>query len=177
VFVLAPWQVLGPAIARNHLGGAGAWAAITACWGAGAVLGGVAAFRLHPRRPLLVCNLTICLVAPAMILLGAAVPTLLIAVAAVPAGIAFALADVLWETTLQQHIPADSLSRVSAYDWLGSTALRPIGYALVGSIGAEIGIGKTMIISAALMLGSQILALSRPSIRATGAHPSPKPPI
>jgi hypothetical protein len=42
LLMLATWQVLGPAIAKEDLGGAGAWAAITACWGVGAVFGYVA---------------------------------------------------------------------------------------------------------------------------------------
>ena len=35
--------------------------------------------------------------------------------------------NTLWETTLQQHIPPPSLSRVSAYDWFGSLLCEPVG--------------------------------------------------
>jgi MFS family permease len=165
VLVLATWQVLGPAIAKQDLGGAGAWAAISACWGAGAMLGGVVALRYRPEFPLAICNVSVCLIAPAMILLGAAVPTAAIALAAIPAGASISLASLLWETTLQQHVPEASLSRVSAYDWLGSTALRPIGYVVVGSLGALVGLGPTLIASAVLMVVLMLSSLLRPSIR------------
>jgi MFS family permease len=170
VLVLATWQVLGPAIAKQDLGGAGAWAAITACWGGGAVLGGVLALRYHPSRPLVVCNAAVCLIAPSMILLGAGASTVLVAAAAIPAGASISLASVLWETTLQQHVPDASLSRVSAYDWLGSTALRPIGYAVAGTVGASVGLGATLIAGAVLMVAIMLASLARPSIRSLRAQ-------
>jgi MFS family permease len=165
VLVLATWQVLGPTVAQRDLGGAGAWAAITACWGAGAVLGAALALRMQPRRPLLACNLSVCLIGPAMILLGTAAPTVAIAAAAVPAGASIAFASILWETALQEHVDDASLSRVAAYDWLGSTALRPIGYAVVGSIAATAGLGATLIASAVAMVAIQLAAAALPSVR------------
>jgi hypothetical protein len=50
-------QVLGPAVAQERLGGAGAWAAILTAAGIGAIAGGVAALRQHPCRPLIACVL------------------------------------------------------------------------------------------------------------------------
>ena len=44
--------------------------------------------------------------------------------------------NTLWETTLQQHIPPASLSRVSAYDWFGSLLCQPLGLALAGPVAA-----------------------------------------
>ena len=51
-FIFMFLQVLGPAVAQERLGGAGAWAAILTAAGIGAIAGGVAALRQHPRRPL-----------------------------------------------------------------------------------------------------------------------------
>jgi MFS family permease len=173
LLVLATWQVLGPTIAQRDLGGAGAWAAITACWGIGALLGGALALRVEPRRPLLVCILSVCLIAPAMILLGVGASTVAIAIAAVPAGGSMSFASVLWETALQHHVDDASLSRVSAYDWLGSTALRPIGYAVVGAVAASAGLGTTLIVSAVAMVAIQVAATTLPSIRHLGPRPAP----
>ena len=53
----AGWNVLGPAIAEEQLGGAGAWAAILTAGGIGAVVGGVAAIRFRPDRPMVACVL------------------------------------------------------------------------------------------------------------------------
>jgi hypothetical protein len=43
-----------------------------------------------------------------------------------------ALFSAMWETTLQREVPEDKLSRVSSYDWMGSIAFLPAGYALAG---------------------------------------------
>jgi hypothetical protein len=47
-----PYLVLGPVLARDYLGGARAWGAILACYGGGAILGGLLALgrRPAPRR-------------------------------------------------------------------------------------------------------------------------------
>ncbi len=42
------------------------------------------------------------------------------------------LFNTLWETTLQQHVPPASLSRVSAYDWFGSLLGQPLGLQRLG---------------------------------------------
>ena len=121
---------------------------------------------------MLVCIVSVCLIAPAMILLGAAAPTVAIAIAAIPAGGSISFASVLWETALQRHIDDASLSRVSAYDWLGSTALRPIGYVVVGAVAAGAGIGATLVVSAVAMVAIQLAAATVPSIRHLGLRPA-----
>jgi len=44
-------------------------------------------------------------------------------VAALLIGVCLDIFSVLWDTSLQTHVPLESLSRVSAYDALGSVAL------------------------------------------------------
>ena len=53
-----PYLVLGPVMARDYLGGARAWGAILACYGGGAIIGGLLALGRRPGRPLLVSTLT-----------------------------------------------------------------------------------------------------------------------
>jgi hypothetical protein len=43
---------VGPVVAKEYLGGAGAWAAIFAVGGIGSVVGGAAVMHVQPRRPL-----------------------------------------------------------------------------------------------------------------------------
>ena len=52
MLVLGPFMVLGAVIARDSLGGAGAWALILAASGLGELGGGLVALRLRPRWPL-----------------------------------------------------------------------------------------------------------------------------
>ena len=57
LFTWGPYLVLGPVLARDYLGGARAWGAILACYGGGAILGGLLALGRRPRRPLALANL------------------------------------------------------------------------------------------------------------------------
>ena len=58
--------VLGPLVAKDELGGAGAWGAVLAVESAGAVVGAIFALRVKFDRPLVACQL---LVVPAGVLL------------------------------------------------------------------------------------------------------------
>src|SRR5262249_11423873 len=131
-FVVAPVMVLGPVIAKDSLGGAKAWGAIVAFASVGSLCGAALALRWKPVRPMLACCF--------LVLLGTATPLLLalgqaaaaIAAAQFAGGVAMGFFMAVWQTTLQQQIPADKLSRVSAYDWMGSLAFFPLGLALTG---------------------------------------------
>src|SRR5829696_2784648 len=109
-----------------------------AAMGVGALLGALAAVRATPRRPLLVSAITFgLLVVPlALLAAGASVPVL--AVDGLLSGASMMLGNSLWESTLMRHIPDESLSRVSAYDWFGSLAFQPLGFAMWGPIAALI---------------------------------------
>jgi hypothetical protein len=71
----------------------------------------------------------------------------------------------LWETALQRHVPASSLSRVSAYDWFGSMAFAPIGLAIAGPVAASIGTSTTLWIACGAELAVAALAVATPSVR------------
>jgi MFS family permease len=142
---VAPIQVLGPVIARAHFGGAAAWAAMEAAFGAGTVLGGATALRLSPKRPLLFVNLCILLCAPGSIALGVPAPLAVIIAAQLVGGWSVGLYLPVWDTLVQERIPPQALSRVSAYDWMGSLVLMPLGLAVTGPIAGVIGAQATLI--------------------------------
>jgi hypothetical protein len=71
----------------------------------------------------------------------------------------------IWETTLQRTIPPAVLSRVTAYDWFGSLAGQPLGYALVGPAVAVLGTTSTLLLAAGVTIASSLTVLSLPSIR------------
>ncbi len=157
--------VLGPTLARQHLGGASAWAAILSVQGAGSVFGGLLALRRRPRRPLLWSSLAWSLLVAPNVLLAFVAPLAAIAAGAFVGGCGLAIGNTLWETTLQRHIPAEALSRVSAYDWFGSLAFNPIGYAVMGPLAVAIGTRTTLLIAATWFLTSSIALAALPSIR------------
>ena len=73
------WPVLGPIVAKEHLGGAGAWAKILVANGIGAVVGGAFALRYRPRLPLVACVLWPLLVCVQLVALALHAPTWVIA--------------------------------------------------------------------------------------------------
>jgi hypothetical protein len=166
IFYLAGSHVLGPVIADRHLGGPKAWGFILAMMGIGGVIGGVLGFRLQPRRRLLTVNAWGFVWLPELILLGIIGPVWAIALAAMAGGVAMTYGNVLWETVLQHHIPPRSLARVSAYDWLGSQLLYPLGLALVGPVAVIFGTRTTLLTLAGGLLLSTLVIISVPQVRA-----------
>jgi hypothetical protein len=74
----------------------------------------------------------------------------LIIIAAFIAGAGSMMFNTLWETTLQQHVPVEARSRVSSYDWFGSLAFQPLGYALIGPLAGVVGISAALYLCGAL---------------------------
>jgi MFS family permease len=169
------FQVLGPTVARESLGGSSAWALIAAMWGAGGLLGGVVALNIRPRRPLLLSESFILLFSIPVVLLAIPASTAAIAIGALFASATVALSEILYETVSAQHIPPESLARVVAYDWFGSLAVEPFTLALVGPVAATIGISTTLWAGVGAMLLCQIGVLSVPSVRRLESRVTPDP--
>jgi MFS family permease len=156
--------VLGPAIAEDRLGGAGAWAAILTAGGIGAVVGGVLAIRFRPDRPMVACVLAAMLISLQALSLALGAPTWLIAVAAFFGGLGIAVHLTLWFTVFQQQVPERAQSRVASYDTLGSFVLVPVGTALVAPLAASIGVTETLWLCLVVMWASWLAILALPSV-------------
>ncbi len=175
--VYAPWQVLGPQVAREDLGGAAAWAAISASLGAGAVAGGLIGMRWRPRLPLRVAFLVFLVSGPALlVLLGAHAPLVAIIPIAVLDGAAASLFNAWWFTAQQIEVPADELSRVSSWDYLGSLAFEPVGLIAVGPVAAVIGVTSTLYGAAAIGVVLAVGVLLVPDVR-NFSHRETGPPL
>ncbi|GIF43845.1 hypothetical protein [Actinoplanes xinjiangensis] len=61
------------------------------------------------------------------------------------AGLMLEQFGVAWETSMQEHVPADRLARVYSYDMVGSFIAMPLGEVAVGPVAHEIGLGVTLI--------------------------------
>ncbi len=158
--------VLGPQIASDDLGGAGAWAAILAVEGVGGLVGGLVVIGLRARRRLVAAVLAWSVLAIPNALLALVAPLPVIAAGALVGGAGLAVGQALWDTTLQRHIPAASLSRVSSYDWFGSLLFNPIGLALAGPIAAAIGTPAALGLAAGWFVLSSAFLVALPPIRA-----------
>lgn len=172
--VASAFPVLGPVVAKQHLGGAGAWAAILAARAVGGLLGGLGLLRLSPRRPLLIGTLACVATAVPTMLLAIPAPLAVLLPVTLAAGIGPIVFNTLWETTLIQYVPDQVRSRVSAYDWLGSLALAPLGLALAGPLASAIGISAALLACGAT---EWLLCASLLTVRDVRTlPPRPRPP-
>ena len=158
----AVYSVLGPLVADEKLGGPKPWSLILATWAIGSVVGVLFAAKVRPRYPI---RLAIIVQFPLFLWffsLGNTTNVYLIAIFSFFVGIAFDFFYVLWVTTLQQHIPKESLSKVMSYDVLGSLALAPIGIAVAGPIAEHYGTSPVLnVISFAFIICMAAPLLSR----------------
>jgi MFS family permease len=163
--IQAAHGVLGPVVAKESLGGAGAWSAILVGEAVGTVAGVVVAIRIRPSRPILLGTLLMFPSALLYLFLGLAAPLWTIVLSAAILGVCFDIFGVLWMTTLQREVPAEALSRVSAYDALGSLMFGPIGLLLAGPAAAAFGARPTLLACAGIIVLATLAALLSPDVR------------
>lgn len=166
--------VLGPLLAKESLGGALAWSAFLAGEAVGTIVGVFVSLRVRPRRPILVGTLLCLPSALPYFLLGAGAPLWASVAGAFALGVCFDVFGVLWQTTMQREVPAESLSRVASYDALGSLMFGPIGLMLAGPAAAVIGPQAALIACGVLIVLSTCAALLSPGVRNLRA-PMPEP--
>jgi hypothetical protein len=93
---------------------------------------------------------------------GAPVPVLI--AAAFVLGVTMTFPDALWFTALQQEIPEEAISRVSAFDFLGSFALRPVGYSLAAVL-VVVGAKASLLALAGVVMAVTLLSMLAPGVR------------
>lgn len=165
MMVYGPFMVLGSVLANRSLNGASSWALILSAQGAGSILGGLVMQQLRPTHPLRVAILATFVFAGPVTCMALGASTRVIAAASAISGFAIAVFVTLWESTIQREIPIEVLSRVAAYDWLGSYALTPVGYIVGALFAARIGIRNTLMVSATWAVLSSAVVISVSSIR------------
>ena len=135
----AGWSTLGPTIANVTFGRQG-WGFVLAAETVGAVLSGLVLLRVRFRRPLFVGMLGVLVWSPLLLVLATEPSVVVLALAALLAGAAIEVFALGWDLSMQQHVPPQLLSRVYAYDALGSLIAIPIGQALAGPASSWLGI-------------------------------------
>jgi len=98
-------------------------------------------------------------------LLVAPAPAAWIAVAAFAAGAGHEVFGVLWNTALHTRVAPEVLSRVSAYDVVGSIALVPLGQVLAGFGVEAFGAPATLRAAVAAIVLPTALVLLVPEVR------------
>ncbi len=164
--VLPSVFVLGPVLADRELGGAGAWAAITAAFGAGAVVGQLILLRWRPRLAVRASAACLLVASCQAAIIGSGLPVAAIAGLEAVSAVCVTMYFVLWETSIQEQIPAHAVSRVGSYDLFVATGLLPVGTAIAGPLSEAIGLQETLMAmsAAGVAIGACVLAV--PSVRA-----------
>ena len=102
-------------------------------------------------------------------------PVPLLSVAALLAGACLPVFGVNWATTMQQEIPLTALSRVSAYDALGSFALAPVGTVVAGPLAGVFGTTAVLNVGGALVFVLTAAVLLVPEVRHLRRQPPARP--
>ncbi len=165
------FQVLGPIVAVQHLGGARAWGFVSGASGLGYVLGSALVLRWRPRRPLVVGNLGLVLGGLPLVLLAKPTGTWPIAAALFLSSFGLALLNTLWWSVVQARIPEKLLSRVSSWDWLISLVINPAGLAVAGPLAAALGTRTALLAAAGLVAIPSLLVCAVPSVRSIERRP------
>jgi MFS family permease len=168
----AQWYALAPLLSKQLYGSAGIFGVIESVVGAGAVVGAVLGIRWRPRRPMVI-GLVLTLFWPVQTLaFAASAPLAVVLVFAFGGGLGFTLFEVWWMTALVRHIPPNALSRVSSYDWLGSLALLPLGFAIAGPLAGALGARTVLNVGAVIALVTLVAAMLPRGTRELSAGPS-----
>lgn len=157
--------LIGPAVTREQMGGAVDWGFIASGFGVGTLVGGLVGMKVRPKYPMRFATLCVFFFAGVELTLAIPMSVYVIAFAAFISGFAGQLFAVIWYTTLQMKIPAHMLSRVSAYDHLGSIALAPLGIVAAGILFETIGFRLTLIIAALTVIVPTIIAFCVRDVR------------
>lgn len=168
-FIVMCWaaaeNVLGPLIALEHFNGAKSWSFVISAESAGLIVGSLIAIKVKPKYPmrfLMISSFTI-----TFYIWSLAKPQslLMIAFGAFLFGITLDLWGTLWSTALQRKVPRYSLSRVSAFDAMGSMMFRPVGLAIAAPLSTLVGIENFLQILAAITVVAIVVPLLDPQVR------------
>jgi MFS family permease len=77
----------------------------------------------------------------------------------------FQLGSVIWTTMLQQRVPRELLGRVSSLDWMVSTGLVPVSFALTGPVSDVLGPASTVVVAGVLAAAIMFVLLFVPGVR------------
>ncbi len=97
--------------------------------------------------------------------MGLSHTVLLAGLAAALSGACMAVGGLIWINTLQELVPRDQLGRVSSIDYLGSFALMPVGFALIGWATDLFGASMVFILSGIVTATLALLGLFHPAVR------------
>jgi hypothetical protein len=156
--------VLGPVLMTREFGDA-AWGLAMTALMVGFMAGGVITLRYRPDRLLLAGTGYVILTACFPLAMALHLPLAIILSGAFLHGLGLEIFSVNWDLAIQQNVAPDKLTRVFAFDQVGSYVMRPLGLALTGPVAQVVGARNWLLIVAAVMTTATLLALLPASVR------------
>lgn len=158
------WFVLGPKLTLET-GGKATWGLVNSARAVGLLLLGLVMYRLVTSRLLQLGQVCAVLAAVPMVALGLdARPGWLIAAAFV-SGAGSSVLGIAWETSLQEHVRPEILSRVASYDELTAFIGVPVGQLAVVPVAAAFGDRRVAVVGGLLYVAIILSAFMSPSVR------------
>jgi MFS family permease len=156
--------VLGPIVVKRVYGEA-AWGWALGALMAGFIVGGLVSLRFRPRHMLFAGTVLLALTACFPLALALHPGLVLLLAGAFAHGFGLELFSVAWDLSIQENVDPTKLARVFAFDSVGSFVMRPLGLAVTGVVAQAVGYSAWLLVVAAVMFGSTMLALLVPSVR------------
>jgi hypothetical protein len=165
---VGPMDVALPFLIKDHLHGqVGVLGLFYTCMSVGALLAALWLGRYtHIRKRGLKMYGAWMLIGIMVVLIGLPISIPGVLAAAFVIGGANTALGLIWVNTLQEQVPRELQGRVSSVDFLGSSLLAPVGYAIGGWATAMLGPVLIFIVGGILQTGLIGLGLLHPKIRA-----------
>lgn len=163
--VLPSIFVIGPVLFASEMDGAHDWAITVACFGLGNIVGDVVLLRWRPRYAMRIASLAMVGASCQAAFLGSGLGVWGIGGLELLAGICVTGAFTLWESSLGEHVPERSLSRVSSYDYLGTAGVIPAGNVAAGLASAAVGLHATLVAMSVIGVAVSLVVASMRSVR------------
>ena len=172
---LGPLEVLVPFLVKNRLGlGPESLGAIFAAGGVGSIAMALAIGQLGlPRRQMTVMFAAWSGGVAVMAVFGLMTDIRQALISSLVTHALFELGQVIWTTMLQQRVPRQLLGRVSSLDWMMSTGLVPISFALTGPAAELFGPEATMVGASLIGAVFMFMLLFVPGVRDPEREPPP----
>ena len=162
-----PVETLVPFLVKNRLNvGPESLGLLFAVGGVGAILTGVAIGQFGlPRKRVTIMYLSWSVGVALMAIFGLMTELWQALVASFFLQALFQLGQVIWTTMLQTLVPRKLLGRVTSVDWLVSTGLVPVSFALTGPAAEAFGAAETMVGASLIGAVLMIMLLFVPGVR------------
>src|SRR5690348_1497938 len=166
----AVFEVLGPVVALQRLGGASGWGIVSSGMMVGELLAGLVTMWYRARRPISFGMATSVLLAAPVLALAAGLPLAVVTVGAVLGVCGGMILNNNWDTAIQQLVPNEVLARFRSYDYLLAFVAIPIGDAVAGPLQSAFGADRVLFGAGAAIAVANFVPAVLPAVRAVIRH-------